>query len=171
MTEEKSRYSCVMAKFQTNLFVNWAKKNIDPKHLQEKEGYAAGGLEDDSHVTILYGLHTDDYKDLEPILKKQKQFEISFGKIGKFTGPDYDVLKIEVEGKELRSLNKKLRNNFEYTTDYPDYNPHCTLAYVKKNSCDNFLNSEVFSKHIINIKELVFSSSKKEKHDFILDKE
>lgn len=164
MTEEKKLYSCVMASFPATTFVSWSKNNINPKDLYEEEG----GLEEESHVTVLYGLHTDNYKDLEEVLNKQQPFKINFDKIGKFTLDKYDVLKIEIESQELRNLNKKLRDNFKYTTDYPDYKPHCTLAYVKKNTCDKFLNNKVFAKKSINIQELIFSSSQREKHKFNL---
>jgi hypothetical protein len=50
-----------------------------------------------------------------------------------------------------------------YTSKYKEYIPHCTLAYVEKNSCNHLLNNRQFDGKIIKVKQLVFSPSNGEK--------
>jgi 2'-5' RNA ligase len=51
-----------------------------------------------------------------------------------FEGDDkpYDVVKVDVESKDLVALNEAITTGFPCTDDHPDYHPHITLAYVKK---------------------------------------
>jgi hypothetical protein len=37
-----------------------------------------------------------------------------------------------VTGQALRALNAYVCKNFEFTDTHPDYNPHVTIAYLKK---------------------------------------
>lgn len=159
LLETVHRFSCVMADFpQPQTIVNWSKKNIPKCCLYEPEG----GIDLIPHVTLLYGLHTNEAKDVQCLLKKIKPFRIKLGKISKFTGDRFDVLKIEVEGSDLYTINKLLKT-LPYTSNFPKYVPHCTLAYVEKNSCDHLVNSKQFAGKVFYIKELIFSSRDRRK--------
>jgi 2'-5' RNA ligase len=48
-----------------------------------------------------------------------------------FENDDYDVLKFEVNAKVLHEINDRLKK-FPHTNNYPEYHPHCTIAYLKK---------------------------------------
>lgn len=91
------------------------------------------GLETDPHVTVLYGLHEEVHEDL--VCRMCQAFEgpveAEITGLSTFDTEDYDVLKFDVESEKLRSLNKAFKN-FPYTTEYEDYNPHMTVAYLKK---------------------------------------
>lgn len=153
---ESYSYSCVMATINYDHIVNWSKKNISEKDLYYKENKS--GYELDPHVTVLYGLHTTNVEEIKEKLKDQEKFEIKFGKVSKFKNDDYDVLKIEVESDILRKLNDKLKS-LKYTSTYNSYKPHCTLAYVKKDTCEELVGSKEFFNKKIEVKELVFSPS------------
>lgn len=153
---ESYSYSCVMATINYDHIVNWSKKNISEKDLYYKENKS--GYELDPHVTVLYGLHTTNVDEIKEKLKNQEKFDIKFGKVSKFTNDDYDVLKIEVESDTLRRLNDKLKS-LKYTSAYNSYKPHCTLAYIKKDSCEELVGSKEFFNKKIEVKELVFSPS------------
>jgi 2'-5' RNA ligase len=159
-TEDKSHsYSCVMANFPNPFnFIHWSEKNIKQANRYMPEG----GIDKTPHVTILYGLHTIDHKEVSEIVENVKPFEVSLGKISKFESEKYDVLKIEVKGSELSRLNQMLKK-LPYTSKYKEYIPHCTLAYVEKNSCNHLLNNRQFDGKIIKVKQLVFSPSNGEK--------
>lgn len=153
------KFSCVMANLNNeNLFINWSKKNIKKEDLCVEEG----GIETEPHVTVLYGLHTNDYKEVEKLLKKVKSFEITLGKVSKFESQNYDVLKIEIKSESLFKINKLLKK-LDFTSNFNTYVPHCTLSYVKKNSCDKLLRNKYFEGKKFKIKELVFSPSKGDK--------
>jgi 2'-5' RNA ligase len=63
------------------------------------------------------------------------------------------VVKFDVEGKELRALNEifcKLPNE----DSHPEYNPHMTLAYVRKGMGKNFVReSQRFARVPVNMIE------------------
>lgn len=126
---ENYDYSCVMAMISNpTKIINWSKNYIDEKVLTED------GLDKEPHITLLYGLHTNDFKNVLPMLNKIKPFIVEFGKISKFESENLDVLKINVKSPILQKINRELKK-LPYT-NYLKYIPHCTLAYVKRNSCD-----------------------------------
>jgi 2'-5' RNA ligase len=96
------------------------------------------GLEKELHVTALYGIHTDDPKQVEqvvagfgPVKFKTGDIEMFPDKEDKeFPGQKYDVLYICIDGEDCHKLNAKLKE-LEYTQTQPSYIPHMTLAYVK----------------------------------------
>lgn len=104
-------------------------KQIDPDDLYEKE--AEGGLEKEPHITLKYGLLTDFPKDIRQRLEEEKGGKAYMGKSSIFEKEKYDVVKIEVESEDLDRLHARL-NELPHEDKYPDYNPHATIAYVKK---------------------------------------
>lgn len=163
---EEHSYSCVLANFpNANSFISWSKKNIKKENLYTPED----GIETEPHVTCLYGLHTNNPVEISLSTKQVKQFSVTLGKISKFSNEKFDVIKIEVNGKELHNLNKILRK-LPYTSNFDKYIAHCTLAYVKKGSCDDLIGDKYFKGKTIKIKELVFSSANGEKTTISLNK-
>lgn len=93
------------------------------------------GLEKSPHVTVLYGFNNDeDYEKIKQMIidNHSGEIKIKVHDITHFETPDYDVVKFDVKSEDMVKLNKLMTDNFEYTTDYPDYHPHMTIAYVKK---------------------------------------
>jgi 2'-5' RNA ligase len=85
--------------------------------------------------------------------------KITTKNITHFETPDYDVVKFDVKSKDLVKLNKLLTDSFEFTTDYPDYHPHMTIAYVKKGTGKKYNTNQ---KEIdMSGKELIYSPSSK----------
>jgi len=91
------------------------------------------GLEDEPHVTLLYGLHSQEIEDsdVESTLKDFDVDDIKFHNVSLFENEKFDVLKFDAIGETLHSINKELTDNYPFTTDYPDYHPHATIGYLK----------------------------------------
>jgi 2'-5' RNA ligase len=92
------------------------------------------GREEEPHVTVLYGLEGEDPKEVADLLKGEKPIKAKIQGVSIFPAKeagDYDVVKLDIDSPDLRRLNTKLKQNLPYTSDYPDYKPHVTLAYVK----------------------------------------
>lgn len=124
---EEYDYSCAMLYFDIDL--NEIQTQIEDEDLHEY------GLEDDPHVTLLYGLHDNEikYYDVIDLILESDMEEITLNNISLFENEDFDVVKFDIEDCEyLYDINKKICEEFPYTTDYPDYHPHSTIAYVKK---------------------------------------
>lgn len=151
-------YSCVMFNLPskvTSIILNWSKANISENNLYKEHKM---GRVKDIHITVLYGLHTNNYKKVYNKLKEFDTVKIKLGKVSKFENKDFDVIKIDVVGPALQIMNKKLRS-LDYTSEHPTYIPHCTLAYVKKNSCDHLLGNKYFENKKIILDNLLFTPS------------
>lgn len=98
---------------------------IDPNDLAED------GLETNPHVTIKYGLTSDDTEAIKQLAVNYQPFHIQTGNTSLFlTNNDFDVVKVEVEGDTLRQLNSHIASVGSVNTQ-SGYNPHLTIAYVK----------------------------------------
>jgi 2'-5' RNA ligase len=93
------------------------------------------GRENEPHVTVLYGINPTPSAMSEAIAAVKecgKQNVVAkLGEISKFSNENFDVLKFEIISEDLYQMNEVLSNCLDYENDYPDYNPHLTIAYVK----------------------------------------
>lgn len=102
--------------------------SIDSNNLFKPETH---GLEKEPHVTLLYGLMPEaDTDEVLNFLKCLKNPEIKLTEISLFEKDDCDVVKFDVESDLLFIMNKMCTMMFPYETEYPDYHPHVTIAYV-----------------------------------------
>ncbi len=159
---EKHGVSYDFSSVQVDLPQYLAKRIIawNKKHISEKELYKEGdhfGRENEIHVTVLYGLHTACADDIKEIVKGNK-IHFTLGKISIFEhDAKYDVVKIDVAGQSLHQLNKKLKK-LKYTSSFPTYHPHVTLAYVKKGQGKKYSGINDFAGITIKSDDVIFSS-------------
>lgn len=140
-------YGCVMAYMSEDikdLYKNFYDIDEDDIYNNDEDEY---GLEIEPHVTLLYGLHSDvDEDHVVNLLRVLKRFPIIFEGISLFEKDEYDVLKWDVYPEQLSIINNVLKSTFKHTEDFPDYNPHSTIAYLKPG---------MGKKYIVDIKELI----------------
>jgi 2'-5' RNA ligase len=101
---------------------------------------ADDGRETDPHVTVKFGLHTNDVEDVRRVLADEPPITVTLGKTSIFPakeGAAYDVVKVDVDSPDLHRLNKKIADALPHTDTHPTYKPHVTLAYVKPGSGRN----------------------------------
>jgi HK97 family phage portal protein len=94
---------------------------------------ADDGRETTFHVTVRYGLHTDDPAEVIALLAGVPPVAFTLGKVSLFEANDErqsDVVKVDVEGPGLAALNGLLAT-LPHTQTHTGYHPHLTLAYVK----------------------------------------
>jgi hypothetical protein len=102
-------------------------EQIKKEDIFTEEGH---GLEKETHVTLLYGLH-DTVKDDDVLSSSVVGVEsIQLHNASLFSNDKFDVLKFDAIGAFLHNINKEL-SKLPHTTDFPDYHPHCTIAYLK----------------------------------------
>lgn len=118
----------VLPKDIAQKIVEWSVENIpnDDLHDDETNRY---GRELESHITVLFGLLTNDSKEVEKILKDEKPVRVKFKKTKVFEN-DMDAIFIEVDSEDVERLHKKLKE-LDNEDQQPNYHPHCTVAYVK----------------------------------------
>lgn len=137
--------------------MSWGEKNIPEKDLFIEDGMAKG-RENDIHITVLYGITDQKPNKTSKVIKETKPFEVRLGLINAFKdNKKYDVIKIEIESGDLEKLHYELRDRIHNENTFPTYNPHVTIAYVKKNSCDRFIGDETFKGKTFKVKNIVFS--------------
>jgi len=123
-------YGCLMVFVDEQGWDGFIKETVN-----EEDLYTEGdefGVESEPHITVLYGFHKNtDMKKLKDLLFPLSDLEITSSKISIFENEKYDVLKYDIDSEKLFELNKLMTENFEYTTDFPDYHPHVTIAYLK----------------------------------------
>jgi 2'-5' RNA ligase len=128
------KLGCVMVEVPVS---NWNEITsiIDKNDLYEveEENY---GIQDNPHLTLLYGLKPNITKEqVEQVLEKSvdgEKIEIEIENIGLFENDNFDVVKFNV--KKTEQLQKLFDSLSELPNEntFPDYNPHMTIAYVKK---------------------------------------
>ncbi len=110
-------------------------------------------------ITVKYGLHSPDPNCIAGIIKDFGSFPVNIGEVSKFdTAADHDVIKLSIESDRLHELNALISNNTSITDKYPIYQPHLTVAYVKKGSCDHLLGRRDFDELTATCEKVQFSS-------------
>jgi hypothetical protein len=115
--------------------IEWGNKNIKDDDLYinvEQENY---GREDEIHVSVLYGIYVNNSIWIKEALENEKSFNVRLGNISKFTNSFFDIIKIEVFSPELIRLNYRLERKIPNVLKlFPTYQPHITVAYVKRDA-------------------------------------
>jgi hypothetical protein len=134
---------------------------------------AEDGRETEPHITVLYGLQTDEAKDVAAIVTKYPDFRYTLGEVTIFEvndkdsqrggGDKYDVVKIDVESPELVALHALLAK-LPHADTHPVYKPHVTLAYVKSGLGKQYVGMADFSRQLsAKASAVVFSNRADEK--------
>lgn len=97
------------------------------------------GREDESHVTVLYGIDTEDPDTAAVAFHGQRPIRIKFGTLSLFKNDDADVLKLDVDSPALNDLNEEIRGVLPHVDKQLKYVPHCTVAYLKPGEGDRYV--------------------------------
>ena len=169
MNRKAYSYSCLMAKIPKSLadkIRGFGASIPDDCIYQDKTGER--GRQDEIHITVKYGIHTTDVVEVLDLVEKTKPLKVKLGKTSIFWVNDSIVLKISVQSQDLMVLNTKICRKLDCTDTYPDYKPHVTVAYLKKDEKNPYW----FQKYLTNdfegmeveLDELVFSTSNGQKY-------
>lgn len=130
-----------------------------PENILVKEE-ADGGRETEPHITVLYGLDTTNEAQVRGLVQEAKPIEVELGEVSQFdTNEKYDVLKVDVVSDQLSELNAKLDKVLATPgKTFDEYQPHVTIAYVKKGSGQKYVGDTRFKGQKITLNNLTFSS-------------
>lgn len=128
---DKFPYSCAMLYFGGDEMTN-LHNQINPEDLYISDEMGGYGLETEPHCTLLYGLHDNEVtpEQIQDVISKYIYTPCKAHNLSLFENPNYDVLKYDIEGENLKETNEELKQ-YPFTSDYPDYHPHMTVAYLK----------------------------------------
>ena len=141
--DKDNHKGCLMIRYDLPIMKKIQAK-IKSEDLYVNEEEDINGFPNHIHITVLYGLHKK-YRSIYGLLgMAEHQYNIDdcqalFTDISFFENNEkYDVMILDVISPELENLNYILRTRCEYQNDYPDYHPHCTIAYLKKGCADKY---------------------------------
>ena len=137
--------------------IAWGYENIPDSYL-----YSEDGRELNPHITVLYGLRDESPNKVKEILEQEKSIKLKLGKISAFETPGYDVIKIEINSPGLHKLHRLLES-LPHQDNHPRYNPHVTIAYVKKGKGKRVIGNGIFDGEIVESQKIMFGSKNGEK--------
>ena len=130
-------YGCVMLKLPVLANV-WdeIQSFVNNEDIYNKDDL---GRENDPHITLLYGIHSD-VSD-ETIIKTINEFnkeQIILNELECFENDEYDVLIFKITNNKNLYLYNNILKQLPHTSSYPDYKPHCTISYLKKGTAKKY---------------------------------
>lgn len=143
--------------------------------IRSKDLYTAEpkyGRESNPHVTVKYGIHTKVPAKIEALLQGITSVEFELGEISLFqSNKDYDVVKISIiDTGALRRLNKVISGGTKCTDSFRTYNPHVTLAYVKKGAGKSYVGKSLVTGKTFKSNKIMFSGHNDKMTDIPLGK-
>jgi len=92
---------------------------------------AGDGLETRPHITVKYGIHTEDAAAVKDLIQGTGPIVITLGETAIFETEDADVVYVAVDSPQLVLLNTRISAAVQVTDTHPTYQPHATVAYVR----------------------------------------
>ena len=134
--------------------------------LIEKDQLTEQGLETDPHVTIKYGIKTNDVGEVAKALGKFNPIRLMFGITSVFIADDihdYDVVKIDIFGLTLSKLRKSITDNLNTVDQYKLFYPHITLGFVEPKTAIKYIGTNPVMGEKVVVDSVVFSNMDKVK--------
>ena len=155
---EKSAFDCDSTLFEIRGSV--------AQHIRELQGEIKKGdikeLERYLHITCRYGLVLDGSEVLEPIVDALEPIQANITGLNAFQSEQHDVLYLAIESEGLLALNEQLQALTGKPSDYDEYTPHITLAYLKPNTAQKYIDEMSFEIKNLILDTFVYSSRYRE---------
>lgn len=134
------KYAFLMIRYKTPDIISDIQKRLKSEELYtENDIRFKYGIEYDSHITIAPCLDNDiNIEKIKKYLLPIDKYQAYITNISSFDNENYDVLKCDIASMPIIKTNEKIRNHFTLNTEYKDYHPHMTIAYLKKGIIDKY---------------------------------
>lgn len=137
-------YGFLMIGYEKPEMIQELQNMIPYEELYVEEDSDDYGMEDEPHVTLVPCL--DKHLDVETLkheLESLEKYQIVLTNISKFDNENFDVLKCDVGSVPLVDTNCRICDKFPTYTEFRDYHPHMTIAYLKKGMADKYLKNVI----------------------------
>ena len=138
-----------------------------PEALRKRTEDASNGIPDEVHITVKYGILTEDVNEVAEVVAGTNPIRIKLGRAGVFHNPTEAVIRLSVDSPELRELHNKVCHNLRHVNTYRDYHPHVTVAYMIKREDDPYYYRTFFSDDFegleFDVDRVIFSTSSGQK--------
>ncbi len=131
---DEPRYGCVMMDADIKNWVDFHLAGINEDDVYLKPYDESYGLEEQAHVTIVYGIHeeeVDPQRMADMIEHYMKPVTVTIKEIDIFPGKEYDVVKYNVPVTGQIQGYRDVFMQVPNTQTFPEFHPHMTIAYVK----------------------------------------
>jgi len=163
------KYGCVMVEVPVS---NWNEitSTINPEDVYTGDD-DTHGIQQNPHVTILYGLHDGVTEDeVKSVFDNfDGEINIKVDGVDIFENEKYDVVKFNVSPDgALQYLHDEL-SKLPNSNEFPDYKPHITLAYIKKGLGKKYIKPD-YKYEVKNVNHITYSMSNGKKIYFDSEK-
>lgn len=163
-------YGFLMIKYEKPEFIQELQNSIPYDELYTEEDNDDYGFEDETHVTLVPCLDRHlNVDDLKAHLDKLDKYPIILSNISKFDNDKFDVLKCDVGSYNLLNTNSHIISNFPTFSEFKDYHPHLTIAYLKKGMADKYLQDSLPSSIVLKPKCFKWSGSNEDESDLDIE--
>jgi 2'-5' RNA ligase/predicted GNAT family acetyltransferase len=132
--DEEPKFGCIMMDATIKNWEDFHLSGIDEKDISLKPYDESYGLEENPHVTILYGIHeeeVDSQRMADMIEHYMKPLTVTIKEIDVFSNKEYDIVKYNVPLSGQLIGYRDLFIQIPNTQTFPEFHPHMTIAYVK----------------------------------------
>lgn len=131
---DNRKLAFLMIDYETPELISDIQNHLSNDELYVEDDNDDYGIEYETHVTLVPCLDNDvDLDELKSMLEPIDKYAVMLNNISMFTNNDqYDVLKCDANSMALHDTNKKIRDKFPTYSEYKEFHPHTTIAYIKK---------------------------------------
>ncbi|MBP5456689.1 MAG: 2'-5' RNA ligase family protein [Paludibacteraceae bacterium] len=162
------KYAFLMIEYDTPRLIKEIQGEIDEDDIYDNDDNEYG-IETESHITLVPCLENDiDIDELKGMLEPLKKYEAVLTDVSVFECDNYDVLKCNAGSLTLAYTNARITERFQTHSEYKEYKPHMTIAYLKKGTAERYAKASLPSLVVLKPKSFLFSYFDKdgnEKHE------
>lgn len=163
-------YGFLMIKYDKPELIQELQNMIPYEELYNEDDNDDYGIEDMCHVTLVPCLDRHlDINELKKELQELNKYSILLSNISKFEHDKYDVLKCDVGSINLLNTNDDIRSKFPTFSEYKEYHPHMTIAYLKKGMADKYLQDSIMPLVVLKPKCFIWSGSNEDESDLNIE--
>jgi 2'-5' RNA ligase len=151
MANQKHNYGIVLIEPPAGLGIRMREHAMSSIHDGDLYGKDEGlGYEDKPHITVKYGLIPPIHiEKIRKLFKRFKPVLLEMGHVTKFEAVEdgqADAVIVHIRApKQLEQIVRVLSDEVECKpSDYKEYIPHATLAYVRRGACEHCIGSREF---------------------------
>lgn len=163
-------YGFLMIGFKKPEMIQELQNMIPYEELYTEDGNDDYGIEDECHVTLVPCLDKHlDVNELKKELEDLNKYSVLLSNISKFENEKYDVLKCDVGSMNMLKTNEKIRSKFPTFSEFKEYHPHMTIAYLKKGMADKYLQDSIMPLIVLDPRCFMWSGSNPDGSDLYIE--